>query len=97
MNLTDIGVKLAFGVVDYETGKSFDDPNFIKWTVTISNFKEGKRVNQTLLKYHKCTAEDYASFYPPTKSHADSIKDIKKNEFQFKLHRSRLKFKFSRI
>ena len=29
VNLTDIGVKFAFGVVDFDTGKSLEDPNFV--------------------------------------------------------------------
>jgi hypothetical protein len=33
VNLTDINFKLAFGVNDYNTGKSLDDPNFVKFSV----------------------------------------------------------------
>jgi hypothetical protein len=33
LNLTDIGFKIAFGVVDYKTWEIKDDPNFVRWIV----------------------------------------------------------------
>ena len=34
----DIGFKLAFSVNDFATGVPLDDPNFVRWTVSISTW-----------------------------------------------------------
>lgn len=29
---------MAFGVIDYRTGKPLDDPNYVKWVVRYNEF-----------------------------------------------------------
>jgi hypothetical protein len=33
LNLTDIGFKIAFGVLDLDTWEVKDNPNFVRWNV----------------------------------------------------------------
>ena len=55
MNLTDNGFKIAFGVNDYTNGWPLDDPDYVMWTVRLNKYENQKSINQTNIKFHKCT------------------------------------------
>ena len=73
----DIGFKLAFSVNDFATGVALDDPNFVRWTVSISTWLNQKRIDNVYLSFHKCTDDDYNSFYPPSAQSVEGIKYAK--------------------
>ena len=61
-------MKLAFTVEDtFGVKKQKNDPRYVKWFVRISGYIDGKAF-QRMYPYHKCTDEDYNSFYPVEKS-----------------------------
>lgn len=67
MNFNHTGLKIAFAVEDYVNRTGLDDPNYVIWDVRIK-----KSLNNIVtvepLKIHKCTDEDFDSFYPPSSS-----------------------------
>ncbi len=70
---------MAFSVVDYVKNIPLNDPNFIQWLVLIRN-KDGSTYTAEELKFHRCTKEDFDSFYP---SQAKSAKAIERAEELF--------------
>jgi hypothetical protein len=34
VNLNEIGFKLAFGVIEFYTGKPLNDPDYVEWVVS---------------------------------------------------------------
>lgn len=67
IDLRATGFKMAFGVGDFYKGGSLDDPNHVRWEVKLIMGLKQKQLNSTSIPYHKCTQEDYDSFYPPAK------------------------------
>ena len=47
-------------------------PNFVRFEVNLVDKKISKKV-KIPLKFHECTIEDHASFYPPTKNYEQTI------------------------
>ena len=55
---------IAFSLIDwFNTPKN--DPNYIRWLFSYSEFEGGERVNFQYKFMHQCTDEDYSKFYPP--------------------------------
>ena len=63
-NLTDIGFRIAFSVIDYDSFEGRDDTNFVSWTVKLVTMLNLNVIKQIPLKYHKCTDENLNEFYP---------------------------------
>jgi hypothetical protein len=59
VELANIGYKIAFGVNDYRTGKPYDDPNFVEWTVRVNEYINQQSVSKVNIAFHKCTLDDY--------------------------------------
>ena len=55
-------------MVDYNTGKSLDDPSFVNWYVSLTTYKNSMTTEKLKLKIHKCTEADYLNFFPPIES-----------------------------
>ena len=68
VDMTQLGFKVAFGVNHFRTLKALDDPNYVQWQVKLTTGLNQVQGNSTYLKFHKCTPDDYKSFYPPRKS-----------------------------
>ncbi len=68
LNLTEIGFKIAFGVVDFKTWEVKDDPNFVRWTVKMREGYNFNTIKNIFLSFHKCTDADYEEFYPVSTS-----------------------------
>ena len=64
----NFGFKIAFGVREYNTGITLDDPNFVQWNVFLTTSINSVNVERELLGVHRCTDEDYAELWPPNKS-----------------------------
>ena len=75
--LEENGFKIAFGVNDYRTGQPYDDPNFVTWTVRLNEYVNQRSVSKKNVAFHKCTEQDYDSFYPPSENDVQSIKSIR--------------------
>ena len=75
-----MGFKIAFCVQGYTSetpGK--DDPNYVRWVVQLTQSTGGDGAeNATPLKFHKCTDQDYDSFYPPAPSYISNMAVAKK-------------------
>ena len=60
-------MKIAFTIEDtYGKPKQKSDPRYVKWIAKFEGVREGKDYHQ-ILPFHKCTDEDYDSFYPVDK------------------------------
>ena len=62
-NLNSLNGRIAFSFEGYRDKNIKDDPRFVKWIFRIYGRKDGKEYEH-LLPYHKCTQEEYDSFYP---------------------------------
>jgi hypothetical protein len=58
LNLTEIGFKIAFGVVDFKTWEVRDDPNFVRWIVKMREGHNFLLTGNKFLNFHKCTDAD---------------------------------------
>ena len=66
-NMKDRNFKFAFTVEDYLTNEMKDDPSYVKYLVSLSSYKDNKW-NDKQLTFHRCTDDDYDSFYQIDKS-----------------------------
>ena len=55
VNVTDLGFKIAWGVMDYQKGTPLDNPEYVKWTVRLNKYINQKSNETWNLKFHKCT------------------------------------------
>lgn len=70
LNFKDHDVKVAFAVESYDDQRiGKDDPNYVQWVVQLTRII-GKVETDFPLKFHKCTEQDYESFFPPSSSAA---------------------------
>ena len=69
LNFKDIGFKVAFFVQGYMDNEPKDDPNYIQWVIQLNSCDACDSPTPINLTYHKCTDEDYDSFYPPEPSY----------------------------
>ena len=65
VDLNQIGFKIAFAVQNEDTNLGYDDPTYVQWVATMMTNSTGDKV-YTNLKTHKCTDNDYSSFFPPS-------------------------------
>ena len=54
--------KFAFTVEDYLTNEMKNDPSYVKYLVSLSSYKSGQNYEKKI-PFHKCTDDDYDSFY----------------------------------
>ena len=68
IDLVKRNVKIAFTIEDtYGKKTQKNDPRYVKWFAKLGGVLEGKTVER-MIPFHKCTDEDYDSFYPVEKS-----------------------------
>lgn len=79
LDLTANGFKIAFGVNDFRSFESLDSPEYVEWQVKLTTGVNQKQLSSTYLKYHKCTDEDYESFYEPRQSDKKFFEFARKN------------------
>ena len=62
----DEKLRIAFSVqqTDVTPPVNMINPEFVRWVARIVTVTSGEVV-ETLLKFHTCTDEDYAAFFPP--------------------------------
>mmetsp|Transcript_31687 Transcript_31687/g.41960 ORF Transcript_31687/g.41960 Transcript_31687/m.41960 type:complete len:159 (-) Transcript_31687:1820-2296(-) len=72
----DSDFAMAFTVIDYITGEPKEDPKFVEWAAEyfIADV-DGSR--SKLVPIRRCTDEDYAKFFEPTKSSAGLVQKHK--------------------
>lgn len=58
-----------------------DDPNFVRWVIQLNSCDGCAEPTPIDLTYHKCTDEDYDSFYPPEPSYVSQMALAKKNKY----------------
>ena len=50
--------------MDFKTKEVLDDPSYVQWNVYMHEATDFERdTPKKMLSYHKCTDEDYDSFY----------------------------------
>ena len=54
--------KFAFTVEDYLSSEMKNDPSYVKYVVSLSSY-EGNKFYEKQIPFHKCTDDDYDSFY----------------------------------
>ena len=59
------------------TREPLDDPDYVQWTVLFQNDTTGDMPTDSIVKFHKCTDEEYESFYPPTRLYEKNIEALK--------------------
>jgi hypothetical protein len=58
-----------------------DDPNFVRWVIQLNECNGCDNPTPKDLTIHKCTDEDYDSFYPPEPSYVAQMALAKKNKY----------------
>ncbi len=81
VNLTDLGFKIAFGVNDYSHGTPLDNPDYVKWVVRLNRYENQKSVKKIDIKFHKCSQQDFDSFYPPADNSIEAIASVRQSLF----------------
>lgn len=81
VNLTDLGFKIAFGVNDYSHGTPLDNPDYVKWVVRLNRYENQKSVKKIDIKFHKCSQQDFDSFYPPADNSVEAIASVRQSLF----------------
>ena len=67
IDLEERNIKIAFTIEDtYGVKKQKSDPRYVKWFFRLHGYINGE-IKQIIYPYHRCTDEDYASFYPVEK------------------------------
>lgn len=64
------------------TGEFKDDPHFVKWVAQAAEMDTsiGISNNYQFIGFHKCSENDFAKFYPPSKSVKDSYELLRAKE-----------------
>ena len=75
-NLNLLNSRIAFAFVGYNERDLKDDPRYVRWIVRHTGKADGERWER-ILPYHKCTAEDYSTFYPTVKAQEPNLNKIK--------------------
>ena len=81
LNFNKIGFKVAFFVQGYMDNLPKDDPNFVRWVIQLNECDACDNPTPIDLTFHKCTDEDYDSFYPPEPSYVAQMALAKKNKY----------------
>lgn len=79
LNLNDLDFRFAFTVENYMTGQVRDDSRYVKWIIRFFG-KEDTVPYERVVDYHKCTAEDYAQFYPVSTKSEKQLASIRDRE-----------------
>ena len=79
LDLHDHDFKIAFAVEGFRSKDLKINPKFVKWVFRIYGKKEGKEYEQ-ILPYHRCTDEDYDSFFPIQKNSKAALQQIRDGE-----------------
>ena len=79
VNFRDNDIRSAFGIEGYWDKTSKDDPRYVKSMVRFKGNKDGKGYEK-IFDYHKCTAEDFESFAPPSPEAAGTLEIYKKSK-----------------
>ena len=67
IDFVERNLKIAFTIEDtYGDKKQKNDPRYVKWIVTYEGLLDGKLYTK-MKTLHKCTDEEYDSFYPVEK------------------------------
>jgi len=66
VNFNEINWKMAFSIENMGSRMAIDDSRYVKWIVRVYEVN-GDVTSETRLPFHKCTAKDYAQFYPLSK------------------------------
>jgi hypothetical protein len=77
INLNEVGFKMAFGVIDYDTGEVLSDSDYIEWRIYAEYRKDLLLADETFLAFHKCTEEDFKEFYPVTSASGAYLQILK--------------------
>lgn len=77
----DMGFNIAFGVEEYNSRESKDNPFFVSWSPRMYYFDGDGNTNFTTLTHHRCTDEDFdKKFYkvdPSFQKQFDRVKAAK--------------------
>lgn len=65
--MDSLGFKIAFGMADFWTEEGLDDPDYIRWVVQLATGQDQRTESVRELGIHKCTQDDWETFYPPSK------------------------------
>ena len=63
INLDEVGFKLAFGVMDYSDRSIANNDSFVEWNIYLETRLNLKVIDTVKVPYHRCTPDDYDSFY----------------------------------
>lgn len=58
----EAGLKIAFGVIDWDSGMVLEDPDYVEWEVSVETRKNFMSVLRQQIAMHKCTDEDLHEF-----------------------------------
>ena len=79
MNFKDKGVRFAFGIEGFLDKTLKDDPRYVKTLVRFWGNKDGESYER-IFPFHKCTAEDFEEFAPPTPEAEGALEVYKTSE-----------------
>jgi hypothetical protein len=77
VDLAGEGFKIAFGVMDLYTHESLEDPDFVTYEVNLDRFTNLLIEERIPIPFHKCTEEDFATFYGVRRSDKNMFKKLK--------------------
>lgn len=81
-DFNDVGFKIAWGVEGYSDRISRDDDEYVQWIPQLLQ-KIGEEEQVFDLSFHKCTHEDFDSFYEPNKGAKKAFKTLKSKQTMF--------------
>ena len=76
---SEINFRAAFSIESYYTRLPINDPHYVKWIAKYITSVDGKHI-QTVLPFHKCTAEDLAQFNPVSPQSEKFFREITGDE-----------------
>ena len=77
--MNDINQRVAFAFEGFRDKILKDDPKFVKWIFRVYGRENGVEYEE-LLPYHRCKEEDYAAFWPISKSNKALYTSIREDE-----------------
>ena len=79
LNLRDTNIRVAFGIEGYLDNELKNDPRYVKTIVRLWQKKDGV-AGETILPFHKCTAEDFDHFAAPASDAVGMLEDMKTSD-----------------
>ena len=90
VNTKDIGFKFAWGIeTTYNPQPKFDS-NYVQWVAEMPINNDDTIGHSRLLKFHKCTDDDYDSFYPPSNAFKNNFQALKASKTLFCIDESEI-------